>query len=184
VLQRITLDEAVTLLQLPRVLGTDPADGQEIVANNGRYGPYVVKGKDYRSLDREEQLLTITLDEATEIFRQPKVFKRGGRNMATAGPLREFGVDPVSERPVVAKEGRFGVYVTDGETNASIGKGDRIEDMLPERAFELLAVRRETLAAKGGPPRKAGGARKKAAAKRPAKKSTAKSTGRSAREKS
>ncbi|HEY3486015.1 MAG TPA: type I DNA topoisomerase, partial [Ilumatobacteraceae bacterium] len=159
VLERITLDEAEALLQLPRSLGIDPSDGQEIVANNGRYGPYVVKGKDFRSLDNEDQLLTITLDEARAIFAQPKVFKRGNRNMAAAGPLREFGTDPVSERPVVAKDGKFGVYVTDGETNASIGKGDRIEEMLPERAFELLAIRREAVAAKGGP------APKKAAAK-------------------
>ena len=97
------------------------------------------KGKDYRNLDNEEQLFTVTLDEALRIFAQPKVFRRGGQNMAAKGPLREFGTDPVSERPVVAKDGKFGVYVTDGETNASIGKGDRIEEMLPERAFELLA---------------------------------------------
>ena len=111
-------------------------------ANNGRYGPYVVKDKDYRSIDSEEQLLTITLEQASKIFSEPKVFKRGGRNMAAKGPLREFGTDPVSDRPVVAKDGRFGVYVTDGETNASIGKGDRIEEMTPARAYELLAIRR------------------------------------------
>ena len=99
----------------------------------------------------------MTLDEALQIFSQPKVFRRGGQNMAAKGPLREFGTDPVSERPVVAKDGKFGVYVTDGETNASIGKGDRIEEMLPERAFELLAVRREAVAAKGGAPAEAGG---------------------------
>ncbi|MGH9133685.1 MAG: topoisomerase C-terminal repeat-containing protein, partial [Ilumatobacteraceae bacterium] len=171
VLERITLDEAEALLQLPRTLGTDPADGAEIVANNGRYGPYVVKGKDYRSIGSEEQLLSITLDEAIAIFQQPKVFKRGGRNMAASGPLREFGTDPVSQRPVVAKDGRFGVYVTDGETNASIGKGDRIEEMLPERAYELLSIRRDVVAAKGGP---SGTSRagKKAPRKRPATKAT------------
>ncbi|MEL0193837.1 MAG: topoisomerase C-terminal repeat-containing protein, partial [Acidimicrobiaceae bacterium] len=98
-----------------------------MTAANGRYGPYVVKGKDFRSIDSEEQLLTITLDEAIKIYELPKVFRRGGaRNMAAAGPLREFGDDPTSGRKVVAKDGRFGVYVTDGETNASIGKGDRI----------------------------------------------------------
>ena len=97
-LDRITVDEAEALLQLPRSLGQDPADGKEIVANNGRYGPYVVKEKDFRSIDSEEQLLTITLDEASRIFALPKVFKRGGRNMAAKGPLREFGNDPVSER--------------------------------------------------------------------------------------
>jgi DNA topoisomerase I len=171
-LDRITLEDATKLLQLPRSLGEDPADGKEIVANNGRYGPYVVKEKDFRSIESEEQLLTITLDQAAKIFSEPKVFKRGGRNMAAAGPLREFGTDPVSERPVVAKDGRFGVYVTDGETNASIGKGDRIEEVTPERAYELLAIRREAVAAKGGPAKKA--TRKKASAKKkPAKKASA-----------
>jgi DNA topoisomerase I len=94
--------------------------------------------------------------------------------MAAKGPLKEFGTDPVSERPVVARDGKFGVYVTDGETNASIGKGDRIEEMLPERAFELLAVRREAVAAKGGAPAKQTGrkapAKKAAARKRAAPK--------------
>jgi DNA topoisomerase-1 len=173
VLERLTVDEAETLLQLPRSLGADPSDSEEIIASNGRYGPYIVKGKDFRSLDNEEQLLTITLDQAAEIFKQPKVYKRGGRNMAASGPLREFGTDPVSQRPVTAKDGRFGVYVTDGETNASIGKGDRVEEMLPERAFELLAIRREAVATKGGPPRNAA-VRKKAPAKRGAKKTAAK----------
>ena len=172
-LESITIDDAKKLLQLPRSLGDDPADGKEIVANNGRYGPYVVKEKDFRSIDSEEQLLTITLEQASKIFSEPKVFKRGGSNMAAKGPLREFGTDPVSERPVVAKDGRFGVYVTDGETNASIGKGDRIEEISPERAYELLAIRRDVVAAKGGPAKKT--TRKKAAAKkRPAKKTSAK----------
>jgi DNA topoisomerase-1 len=176
-LDRITVDEAKQLLQLPRSLGQDPADGKEIVANNGRYGPYVVKEKDFRSIDSEPQLLTITLDEASRIFASPKVFKRGGSNMAAKGPLREFGTDPVSERPVVAKDGRFGVYVTDGETNASIGKGDRIEEISPERAYELLAIRRDVVAAKGGPAKKAPAkkkpARKAASKKKPAKKAAA-----------
>ena len=151
VLERMTMDEAEALLQLPRLLGEDPADGVEIHANNGRYGPYVQKGKDYRNIDSEDQLLQITLAEALAIFSQPKVFKRGGSNMAAKGPLREFGTDPVSERPVVAKDGKFGVYVTDGETNASLGKGDRLDAMAPERAYELLAIRREAITAKGGP---------------------------------
>ena len=139
-------------------------------------GPYIVKDKDFRTLDSEEQLLTITLDQASQIFKLPKVFKRGAaRNMAAAGPLREFGTDPVSERPVVAKDGRFGVYVTDGETNASIGKGDRIETMDPERAFELLAIRREQVVAKGGAPAKKSSARKSPAKKSaPRKKAAAK----------
>ena len=161
-LENITLAEAEQLLSLPRSLGTDPADGEEIQAANGRYGPYVVKGRDFRSIETEERLLTITLDEAVEIYKLPKVFRRGGaRNMAAAGPLREFGDDPASSRPVVAKDGRFGVYVTDGETNASIGKGDRIEEMLPERAFELLAIRREQ-----GPKKKKPAARKRVAKKK------------------
>jgi DNA topoisomerase-1 len=153
VLERITLDEAEALLTLPRTLGVDPDDGEAILANNGRYGPYIQKGRDYRTIDNEDHLLTITLDEALAIFAQPKVYRRGGaRNLAAAGPLREFGIDPVSGRNVVAKDGRFGVYVTDGETNASLSKGDRLEAMPPERAFELLAIRRET---QGDKPRRA-----------------------------
>jgi DNA topoisomerase-1 len=169
VLERVTVDEAKELLQLPRTLGVDPADGETIIANNGRYGPYVQKGKDFRNITNEEQLLTITLDEATAIFSQPKVFRRGGAtNMAAKGPLREFGNDPVSGKPVVAKDGRFGVYVTDGETNASLSKGDRLEAMPPERAFELLAIRREAIIEKGGAPAKKARATKKAAAKKAA----------------
>jgi DNA topoisomerase-1 len=132
----------------------------------------VQKDKDYRNIDSEEQLLTITLDDALAIFSQPKVYKRGGRSMAAKGPLREFGTDPVSERPVVAKDGKFGVYVTDGETNASLGKGDRLEEMVPERAYELLAIRREAIIAKGGPTKKRA-AKKKAPAKKAATKKKA-----------
>jgi DNA topoisomerase-1 len=172
-LDRITVEDAEQLLRLPRSLGQDPADGKEIVASNGRYGPYVVKEKDFRSIDSEEQLLTITLDEASRIFQLPKVFKRGGRNMAAKGPLREFGDDPVSQRSVVAKDGRFGVYVTDGETNASIGKGDRIEEITPARAFELLAIRRDVVAAKGGSAKKTGARKKSTAKKATAKKKAA-----------
>ena len=173
-LEHITLEDAKQLLQLPRELGVDPADGEVISAANGRYGPYVVKGKDFRSIDSEEQLLTITLSEAIKIYELPKVFRRGGaRNMAAAGPLREFGDDPTSGRKVVAKDGRFGVYVTDGETNASIGKGDRIEEISPERAFELLAIRREQGPSKKRPAKKSA-AKKSTAKKTAAKKSTAK----------
>ena len=183
IFERLTMDEAEALLQLPRSLGVDPADGQEIIANNGRYGPYVQKGKDYRNIANEDQLLTISLAEAVEIFSQPKVFRRGGgANLAAKGPLREFGTDPVSGKAVVAKDGKFGVYVTDGETNASLSKGDRLEAMLPERAYELLAVRREAIIEKGGAPAKKAAATKKAAAKKaagaakkaPAKKAAAK----------
>ena len=177
VFERVTIDEARELLTLPRVLGTDPADGQEILANNGRYGPYVQKGKDFRNITSEEQLLTITLDEAVQIFSQPKVFRRGGgANLAAKGPLKEFGTDPVSGKAVVAKDGKFGVYVTDGETNASLSKGDRLDAMLPERAYELLALRREAIIEKGGAPAKKAAATKRAAAKKaaPAKKAAAK----------
>jgi DNA topoisomerase I len=170
VLERVTVDEAEALLTLPRSLGNDPADGEAILANNGRYGPYVQKGKDYRNIDSEERLLTITLDEALQIFSQPKTFRRGGNaNMAAKGPLREFGNDPVSGKAVVAKDGKFGVYVTDGDTNASLSKGDRLDAMLPERAFELLAVRREAIIEKGGAP-----AKKVAKKRAPAKKAAAK----------
>jgi DNA topoisomerase-1 len=174
-LDRITRDDAVTLLQLPRVLGVDPSDGLEITANNGRYGPYVQKGKDYRNIDSEERLLDITLDEAIQIFSQPKVFRRGGgANLAAKGPLREFGADPVSGKPVVAKDGKFGVYVTDGETNASLSKGDRLDAMPPERAYELLAIRREAIIEKGGPTAKKAAARKAPARKAPARSTPAK----------
>jgi DNA topoisomerase I len=159
-LERLTVDDARQLLSLPRVVGIDPADGKEVIAQNGRYGPYVTKDKESRSLANEEQLFTVALPEALALLAQPRQYR--GRAPAKP-PLREFGPDPVSERPVVAKEGRFGVYVTDGDTNASIGRGDHIEDMLPERAFELLAVRREVA------PTKTKRATKKAPAKSAAK---------------
>ena len=121
----------------------------------GATGPYVQKGRDYRNLDNEERLFTVTLDEALRDLRPaqgvpPRRPEHGGQGSAA----RSSAPTPCRERPVVAKDGKFGVYVTDGETNASIGKGDRIEEMLPERAFELLAIRRETVAAKGGAPAK------------------------------
>jgi DNA topoisomerase I len=170
-LDQITVDDARALLTLPRVLGVDPADGEEILANNGRYGPYVQKGKEFRSIGSEEELLTIDLGQAVAYLAQPKTFRRGGAT-GPKPPLREFGEDPVSNRPIVAKEGRFGVYVTDGETNASLGKGDRLDAMTNERAQELLALRRETLAEKGGPAPAKRGAKKAAAKKAPAAKAT------------
>ena len=177
-LERLTVDDAKDLLKLPRTIGVDPADDVPIVANNGRYGPYVQKGKDFRNITSEEQLLEITLEQALVIFAAPKVFKRGGQSMAAKGPLREFGDDPVSGRPVVAKDGKFGVYVTDGETNASLSKGDRLEAMPVERAYELLAVRREAIIEKGGLPGKKATATKSAAAKKVgAKKVAAKKVG-------
>jgi DNA topoisomerase-1 len=134
----------------------------------------VQKGKDFRNITNEEQLLTITLDQALEIFSQPKVFRRGGApNMAAKGPLREFGNDPASGKPVVAKDGKFGVYVTDGETNASLSKGDRLEAMPPERAYELLAVRREAIIERGGAPAKKARATKTAVTKKAAQRKAA-----------
>jgi DNA topoisomerase-1 len=138
-LETITLDDALRLLTIPRVLGTDPADGEEVVARNGRYGPYVQKGKESRSLDSEEQLLEITLEQALQLLSQPKGRRRSGT--ATA-PLRELGSDPETQKPVVVKEGRFGPYVTDGEVNATIRGADTPETITLERASELLAERR------------------------------------------
>ena len=180
-LERLTLADALDLLSLPRTLGTDPADGEVVEAGNGRYGPFVRKGKDYRSIDTEERLLTIALDEALALLAQPRQYRGRG---APKPPLREFGPDPVSGRPIVAKDGRFGVYVTDGETNASLRRGDLLEEISAERAAELLAERREAgpskKAAKKAPAKKATAkktAAKKAAAKKsPAKKSPAKKT--------
>ena len=174
VLERMNMHDAEQLLTLPRTIGLDPSDGMPIVAQNGKYGPYLQKGTDYRTLDNEEQLLTINMDQALAIYSLPKVFRRGRSSSPNSGPLREFGADPASGRPVVAKDGKFGTYVTDGEVNASLGRGDRVEDMLPERAFELLAVRREVMIEKGIAPKKPGAkkaATKKVAAKKaPAKK--------------
>ena len=158
-LETISLDDAVKLLSLPRVVGTD-AEGVEITAQNGRYGPYLKKGSDSRSIDSEEKLLTITLDEALAIYAQPK---QRGRAAASA-PLKELGNDPVSGAPVVVKAGRFGEYVTDGEYNATLRKDDSVEQITLERAAELLAERRAK-----GPAKKA--------SKRGAKKSTAKKSG-------
>ncbi|MFC8141657.1 type I DNA topoisomerase [Streptomyces paradoxus] len=158
-LDTVTLDEALKLMSLPRVVGAD-AEGQEITAQNGRYGPYLKKGTDSRSLQAEEQLFTITLEEALAIYAQPK--QRG--RAAAKPPLKELGTDPVSEKPVVVKDGRFGPYVTDGETNATLRSGDSVEEITPERGFELLAEKRAK-----GPAKKTA---KKAAKKAPAKKTT------------
>ncbi|MGV1009932.1 MAG: type I DNA topoisomerase [Dermatophilaceae bacterium] len=154
-LASIDLPTALRLLSLPRVVGAD-ADGVEITAQNGRYGPYLKKGTDSRSLQTEQQLFDITLEEALAIYAQPKT--RGGR--AAAAPLRELGEDPVSGRPVVVKDGRFGPYVTDGEINATLRKGDDPASITPQRGFELLADKR----ASGPSPRKRA-AKKTAAAK-------------------
>jgi DNA topoisomerase-1 len=135
--ETVTLEDALRLLTLPRTLGE--SDGEEVVAANGRYGPYVKKGKESRSLDSEEQLFTITLEEALAKLAEPR--QRGRR--AAAPPLRELGDDPVSGKPVVLKEGRFGPYVTDGETNASLRAGDTVDGITPERAYALIQDRRE-----------------------------------------
>jgi DNA topoisomerase-1 len=173
----MTLDDAMQLLQLPRVVGVDPADGAEITAQNGRYGPYIKKGTDSRSIESEEQLLTITLEQALEILAQPK---RGRGQRAAAPPLREVGTDPASGKPVVVKDGRFGPYVTDGETNASLRKGDTVEEITIERAAELLAERRERVAADGGPKRGRGAKRGAPAAKKSAKAAKSPKSARSA----
>ncbi len=133
----LTLAQALQLLTLPRTVGAAP-DGEEIVATNGRYGPYLKKGTDSRSIESEEQLFRVTLEEALSVFAQPKTRGRG----AAAAPLRELGNDPESAGAILLKEGRFGPYVTDGTTNASLRKGDTVEGMTPERAAELLADRR------------------------------------------
>jgi DNA topoisomerase-1 len=140
-LDTVTLDDAVRLLSLPRVLGVDPADGEEVVALNGRFGPYVKKGAETRSLESEEQLFTIALDEALARLSQPKGRRGQAASPATA-PLKELGPDPSTQKPIVVKSGRYGPYVTDGETNASLRKGDDIETLSLERAVELLADRR------------------------------------------
>ncbi|GAA1992520.1 type I DNA topoisomerase [Terrabacter lapilli] len=169
-LATIDLETALKLLSLPRVVGTD-AEGVEITAQNGRYGPYLKKGTDSRTLASESQLFDITLEEALAIYAQPK--QRG--RAAAAPPLKELGADPVSGKPVVVKDGRFGPYVTDGETNATLRKDDDPASITPERGYELLAEKR----AKGPTTRKRAvkkTAKKtaKSTAKRTTKKATAK----------
>ena len=161
----IELDTALRLLSLPRVVGSDPESGDEITAQNGRYGPYLKKGSDSRSLTSEQQLFDITLEEALAIYAQPK--QRG--RAAAKPPLAELGTDPVSGKPVVVKDGRFGPYVTDGETNATLRKDDDPEQLSPERGYELLAEKRAK-----GPAKKT--ARKRTTKKTTAKRTTAKKT--------
>jgi DNA topoisomerase-1 len=158
-LQTVTLDDALKLLSLPRVVGVDPGSSEEITAQNGRYGPYLKRGTDSRSLATEDQIFDITLADALKVYAEPK---RRGRQGAAAAPLRELGNDTASGKPMVIKDGRFGPYVTDGETNASLRKGDDVLSITDERAAELLADRR----ARGPVKRTA----KKTARKKPAKK--------------
>ncbi|EMF57231.1 MULTISPECIES: type I DNA topoisomerase [Streptomyces] len=186
-LDTVTLADALKLMSLPRLVGTDP-EGQEITAQNGRYGPYLKKGTDSRSLQTEDQLFTITLEEALAIYAQPK--QRG--RAAAKPPLKELGEDPVSAKPVVVKDGRFGPYVTDGETNATLRSGDSVETITPERGYELLAEKRakapvkktakkapakktatKTAAKKAAPAKKTATAKKTAASKTAAAKKAA-----------
>ena len=166
----ITFDEALALLSLPRVLGTDPA-GNEVTAQNGRYGPYLKAGEETRSLPNEEALFTIGLDEALAVLAQPK--QRGRR--AAAAPLRELGEDPASGKPVTVRQGRFGPYVTDGDTNASLRTGDDPSTISMDRAAQLLQDRRDRgpSAPRARTAKKAPAKKKAAAKKAPAKKKAA-----------
>ena len=166
-LSTVTLEQALDLLSLPRVVGQDPESGADITAQNGRYGPYLKKDTDSRSLETEEQIFTVTLEQALELFAQPK--RRRGQS-AVRGPLRELGEDPATGKPVVIKDGRFGPYFTDGEINVTLRRGDDPATVTPERAFELLAEKR----AKG--PTKKRTTRKTAAKKTTTKKTAAKKT--------
>ena len=161
----VTFDEAMQLLSLPREVGEDPADGEMITAQNGRYGPYLKKGSDSRSLASEDQIFSITLDEARRIYAEPK---RRGR-AAAKPPLKMLGDNDVSGKPMTVKDGRFGPYVTDGETNASLQRGDTPETMTDQRANELLSARRAREAEGGGKKATKKKATKKKAAKKAAK---------------
>jgi DNA topoisomerase-1 len=163
-LDSVTLEDALRLLSLPRQLGE--LDGEPVTVQNGRYGPYVKKGSDSRSLESEDQLFTLTLAEAKELFAQPKA--RGRRAAAAAPPLRELGDDPATGRPMVIRDGRFGPYVTDGETNASLRAGDDVASITAQRAAELLAERRAAPAP----------ARRRTAGTRPGRGTTARSAAR------
>jgi DNA topoisomerase-1 len=164
----VTLEEALKLIRLPRVVGVDPSDGEEIRSQNGRYGPYLTKGTDSRSLESEEQIFSVTLEQALALFAQPK--QRRGRGQAAA-PLREVGTDPTSGKLIVVREGRFGAYVTDGETNATLRVVDDPMTVSVERASDLLAERKAK-----GPSKKAAKRATKKSAKKTTKKSTKKTT--------
>jgi DNA topoisomerase I len=163
-LSTVTLEDALKLLSLPRVVGADPESGEQITAQNGRYGPYLKRGNDSRSLATEDQIFDISLEEALKLYAEPK---RRGRQGPAAPPLRELGNDPASGNQMVIKDGRFGPYVTDGETNASLRKGDDVLSITDERAAELLADRR----ARGPVKRTA----KKTARKKPARRAAKRS---------
>jgi len=171
-LDTVTLDDALRLLSLPRVLGD--LDGEPVTVQNGRYGPYVKQGSESRSLQTEEEMFTITLAEAKELLAQPKARGRGARTAST--PLRELGEDPATGKPMLVKDGRFGPYVTDGEFNATLRKGDEVATLTPQRAAELLADRRTAAPsprARRTTTAKAGTTKAAAAKKAPAKKAPA-----------
>ncbi|MFC7942726.1 type I DNA topoisomerase [Microbacterium oxydans] len=161
----IDLETALQLLSLPRVVGVDPESGDEITAQNGRFGPYLKKGTDSRSLESESQIFDVTLEQALEIYSQPKY--GAGRRASSA--LAEFEADPVSGKPIRIRDGRFGAYVTDGETNVTIPRGQKVEDITFEIAVQMLADKRAK-----GPAPKRGAAKKAPAKKAPAKKPAAK----------
>jgi DNA topoisomerase-1 len=170
-LETITFEDAQKLLSLPREIGAHPENQEMIVATNGRYGPYVMWGKDSRSLESEDEIFSVDLEKALDLLAQPKL--RGRR--AAAGPLRELGPDPITGKEVVVKTGKFGPYVTDGEVNATLRIGDTPETVTIDRACELLAERRNAdPTARRAPAKKAA---KKAVKKAPAKKAPAKKAG-------
>ena len=157
-LDTVTLDDALKLLSLPRTLGVDSQTGDVITVQNGRYGPYLKRGEDSRTLTTEDQLFTITLDQAEEIYKKPKVRRRG----VAKPPLKDLGIDPTTNKEIIIKDGRFGMYVTDGKTNATLGRGDTVEAMTIERAQELLAGRRAWELENGGAPKRKSFRKKKA----------------------
>jgi DNA topoisomerase-1 len=158
-LDTVTYEDALMLLSLPRILGVNEA-GDEITVQNGRYGPYLKAGTDSRTLASEDHLFTIDLEEALSIYAKPKERRRG----VAKPPVKELGMDPETQKPLIIKDGRFGMYVTDGETNATLRRGDTAEGMTLERGLELLAGRRAWEAENGPSPKKS---RKKAAKAKP-----------------
>lgn len=168
-IETASLDDALKLLSLPRIVGKDPESGIEITAQNGRYGPYLKKGTDSRSLETEDQIFSITLEQALAIYAQPKT--RRGRTAKP--PLKELGTDPNSGKPVVIKDGRFGPYITDGTTNVTVPRASTIEDIDADQAYTLLAEKRAK-----GPAKKRGTRKtaKKTTTKKTTKKTAAKKT--------